>query len=104
MTHTSKLLRIAPEVPVVNLQEAIKYYEKQLGFVLAMEMPAGDYAIVERDSVAIHLFQENRSDPSPVGVHIFTRGLDELYKELELRGANISQGIMRKPWGNRDFE
>jgi uncharacterized glyoxalase superfamily protein PhnB len=98
----TKLSRIAPELPVLNLRASIQYYEQRLGFRLVMEMPGGDYAIVERDGVAIHLFQEGRSH-SPVGIHIFTEGLDELHADLTKRGARVSQGILQKPWGNRDF-
>jgi catechol 2,3-dioxygenase-like lactoylglutathione lyase family enzyme len=97
------LSRIAPEIPVSNLQESIEYYERQLGFRVVMEMPAGEYAIVERDEIAIHLFRDAAHSRSPVGIHIFTNQLDELHAELRQRGAHLSQGIMRKPWGNRDF-
>jgi catechol 2,3-dioxygenase-like lactoylglutathione lyase family enzyme len=97
----AKLSRIAPEIPVSDLRGSIEYYERKLGFRVAMEMPGGDYAIVERDDVAIHLFQNG--DHSPVGVHIFTAQLDELQGELEQRGARLTQKVERKPWGNRDF-
>jgi uncharacterized glyoxalase superfamily protein PhnB len=99
----AKLSRIAPEIPVSSLRAAIEYYEQKLGFRVSMEMPDGDYAIVERDDIAIHLFQDDARSHSPVGVHIFTHDLDELYAELQGRGAHVSQGIIRKPWGNRDF-
>jgi uncharacterized glyoxalase superfamily protein PhnB len=99
----AKLSRIAPEIPVSNLRESIEYYEQQLGFRVVMEMPAGDYAIVERDEIAIHLFQDDTRKHSPVGMHIFTHQLDELHAELKERGARLSQDIMRQPWGNRDF-
>src|ERR1700733_13726063 len=98
-----KLSRIAPELPVSNLGEAIKYYEQQLGFRVAMMMPSGNYAIVERDDIAIHLFQDDAQSPSPIGIHIFTEGLETLHAELQNRGARVSQGILCKPWGNRDF-
>jgi catechol 2,3-dioxygenase-like lactoylglutathione lyase family enzyme len=97
------LSRIAPEMPVSNLQKSLEYYEQQLGFRVVMEMPAGDYAIVERDEIAIHLFRDDTQSHSPVGVHIFTHQLDELQDELRQRGAHLSQEIVRKPWGNRDF-
>jgi uncharacterized glyoxalase superfamily protein PhnB len=99
----AKLSRIAPEIPVSNLRESIEYYEQKLGFRVVMEMPAGDYAIVERDEIAIHLFQDEARRHSPVGMHIFTDELDELYAELKQRGARLSRDIMRQPWGNRDF-
>jgi uncharacterized glyoxalase superfamily protein PhnB len=98
-----KLLRIAPELPASNLGAAIEHYEQKLGFRVAMQMPDGDYAIVERDDIAIHLFQDDKRSHSPVGIHIFTPDLDALYNELRQRSARLSQGIERKPWGNRDF-
>ncbi|HKV80702.1 MAG TPA: glyoxalase superfamily protein [Candidatus Sulfotelmatobacter sp.] len=99
----AKLSRIAPEIPVSNLQDSVDYYQRILGFQLTMETPARDYAIVERDGIAIHLFQDNTRPLSPVGVHIFTDQLEDLQTELQGRGASLSQGIVRKPWGNRDF-
>jgi uncharacterized glyoxalase superfamily protein PhnB len=97
------LSRIAPELPVSDLRGSIEYYEQKLGFQVALEMPAGDYAIVERDGIAIHLFRDDSGSHSPVGVHIFTHQLDELHAELQQRGARLTQQIVRKPWGNRDF-
>ncbi len=98
-----KLSRIAPELPVSNLKQSLRYYEQKLGFRVAMEMPGGNYAIVERDDIAIHLFEEDAQRSSPVGIHIFGEDLEALYMELKSRGARISQEILRKPWGNRDF-
>lgn len=97
------LSRIAPEIPVSDLRAAIDYYRQKLGFALAMELASGDYAIVERDGIAIHLFQDHVNAGVSVGVHIFTDELDELHAELRNRGAAICQDILRKPWGNRDF-
>ena len=99
----AKLARIAPEIPVSNLRASIDHYQKKLGFRVAMQMPEGDYAIVERDDVAIHLFQEDVRTQSPASMHIFTDGLDELFAELQQRGAHVSKEIVRQPWGNRDF-
>jgi uncharacterized glyoxalase superfamily protein PhnB len=99
----AQLSRIAPEIPATDLRASIRYYQQMLGFHLVMEMPAGDYAIVERDDVAIHLYQDDSAARSPTAVHIFTEQLDELYAELKQRGTSLSQEILRKPWGNRDF-
>src|SRR5262245_4121286 len=96
-----RLSRVAPELPVSDMAEAIQYYEKKLGFRLVMEMP--DYAVVERDDVALHLFHNHAGTSSPVGIHIFTYQLDELEAELQRNGVMLSQPIMQKPWGNRDF-
>jgi uncharacterized glyoxalase superfamily protein PhnB len=97
----ARLSRIAPEIPVSNLRTSLEYYKEKLGFRVATEL--ADYAIVERDGVAIHLFRNAVQPSSTVGVHIFTPDLDELHAEFQSRGAQISQDIVRKPWGNREF-
>ena len=99
----TRLARVAPELPVSDLSSALEYYEQKLGFRVAMRMPSDDYAIVERDDVAIHLFHASPGTYSPVAIHIFTQDLPSLHAELERRGARVSQQIAQKPWGNRDF-
>ena len=102
MPLVPKLLRIAPELPVSDLHAAIEYYENRLGFRLASKIADSEYAIVERDNVAIHLFRDV-AHGAPMAVHVFTSGLDEFYAEVNRRGARVSQPIATKPWGNRDF-
>lgn len=98
----SNLVRVAPELPSSDIARSLEYYTNQLGFQVAMIMPGGDYAVVERDSVAIHLF-EAAPGHEPAAIHVFIEGIDELHGELAGRGANVVQGVERKPWGNREF-
>jgi len=100
-TTVAKLSRIAPELPATDLRASTQYYVERMGFTLAVEMQ--DYAIVERDGVAIHLFQDAAREQTPVGIHIFTHDLEELFAEFEAGGAKITQPIEQKPWGNREF-
>ncbi len=99
----ASLMRVAPELPVNDLSETLQHYERQLGFQVAMTMPERHYAIVERDGVALHLFKNDSGAHSPGSIHIFATDLDELLGELQTRGAQITQPIIRQPWGNRDF-
>ena len=99
----ASLMRAAPELPVSDMAEALEHYEKKLGFRVATTMPEGNYAIVDRDGVALHLFETDFRAHSPGSVHIFVAGLDELFAELQARGVQITQKIVRQPWGNRDF-
>jgi len=96
------LARIAPELPVNNIEHAVHYYERKLGFKVATWIPESEYAIVERDGVAIHLFAD-QSRRSAIGVHIFTSDLEQLFAEMQQNGAEITQAIEQKPWGNREF-
>ena len=98
-----RLTRVAPELPVQNLASALEYYSDRLGFEVASVLPARDYAIVERDDVALHLFEAQAGAHSPVAIHTFASGLEELHAELATRGAHVAQGIVRQPWGNREF-
>ncbi len=99
----ARLLRIAPELPAANLKAALQFYEHKLGFRVAAQIPGRDYAIVERDGIAIHLFQDATRKHSPVGIQVFTTELESLRDDFIDRGARLSQDIARKPWGNRDF-
>jgi predicted enzyme related to lactoylglutathione lyase len=99
----ASLMRVAPELPVDDMAEALQHYEKQLGFQVAMTMPELNYAIVERDGVSLHLFTNDSQAHSPGSVHIFATDLDDLLAELQTRGAQLTQAIVRQPWGNRDF-
>lgn len=38
----AKITRIAPELPAVNVQAALEYYEHKLGFRVAMQMLSGN--------------------------------------------------------------
>jgi uncharacterized glyoxalase superfamily protein PhnB len=99
----AKLTRIAPELPVLNLQQTLSFYQQKLGFRVAMQMPEANYAIVERDEIALHLFEDDLRRHSSVGIHLFTPDLDALCAEVKERGAHLSQETERKPWGNREF-
>src|SRR5689334_21292082 len=83
-----RILRVAPEVPVLAVRKSAAYYADKLGFETVMVMAQGDYAIVERDGVAIHLFQAG-AGTGPVSIHIFAHGLDDLHDELRRRGAAV---------------
>jgi catechol 2,3-dioxygenase-like lactoylglutathione lyase family enzyme len=98
----ARLARVAPELPAANLVAALAFYER-LGFAPPGDAPIRDYAIVERDGVALHLFEDRQRRVTPVGVHIFTPELTELHEEFEDRGVRFAQKIERKPWGNREF-
>ena len=97
------LTKVAPELPVPDLAAALEYYTGRLGFEVATIMPGRDYAIVERDEVSLHLFVPVSSAPAAVSIHVFASDLDELFGELESRGALVTQEIVRRPWGNREF-
>src|SRR5579863_1418550 len=93
----AKLTRIAPELPAANLDNALAYYEKKLGFTVVSRLPENDYAIVERDGLAIHLYTNQATKSAAVGLHIFTPDLDQLFAELQAAGATITRKSSESP-------
>lgn len=102
MEKHAQVLRAAPELPVADLEEALRFYREVLGFRTAMRMPDAEYAIVERDHVALHLFRADVAS-TPISCHLFTSGIDSLFAELQSSGAQLKQVLRQQPWGNRDF-
>lgn len=98
----ARLSRIAPELPAADLPAAIAFYRK-LGFEPVSETPTRDYAIVERDGIALHLFEDTQHRSAPMGIHLFTTDLARPFEEFASRGIPFTQKIERRPWGNRDF-
>ena len=108
MTHSlsrspdrPRLQSVAPEIPVSSVDVATRWYEEKLGFRTTMTMSHGDYAIVERDGAALHLFVGGEA--APVSLHIFVDAIEALAEELKGRGATIAQPLTRQSWGARDF-
>jgi len=62
-----------------------------------MQMPAGDYAIVERDEHCDSLAPRRHPESFAVGIHIFTQDLEALHAELEQHGALGPRGSYASP-------
>ena len=110
--------RVAPILGVQNVRQTAEYYRDVLGFDLDPEdgvfqpspdEPGGVYAIVKRDGVWIH-FQIRRGEipqrerPSlERDVYLYVDNLDELYVDLQRRGAQITQPPRQAPYGLREI-
>lgn len=109
----------SPILGVRNVRQAAEYYRDVLGFDLdpvegvfqpTADEPGGVYAIVKRAGVWIHL-QIRRGDlpQRALGaferdVYLYVDGLDDLYAELQRRGAKILQAFRVAPYGIRENE
>jgi len=96
-----KFSAIAPIFQVANLQRAIDFYTKVLGFEL--EWTAGDpldRASLCRDSVEITI----ETDPSPVRgkAYIYVTGVNEIYTRAAAAGANVTVPLADRFYGMRD--
>jgi catechol 2,3-dioxygenase-like lactoylglutathione lyase family enzyme len=107
---TARLLGIAPQFLVDDLEGAIAYYREQLGFAVDFRH-GGFYASVSRDGIAIHLKcapktlgdRAHRRQHEHLDAYIGVTGVAVLHDELRSRGARISKPLEARPWSCLDF-
>lgn len=106
----SKITGIAPQLLVDDLERAIDYYRRCLGFQLDFVYEAF-YASVSRDGCAIHLKeahdtrveQGDRRQEEHLDAYIAVSDAPALHRELQTSGALITQPLEDKPWSCREF-
>ena len=100
----------APQFLVDRLDDALAFYEEQLGF--ARDFVYEDfYASVSRDGAVIHLKcarklqaeRAHRKSEEHLDAYLAVSGVRELHDELVRRGAPIVKRLEERPWGARDF-
>ena len=101
---------IAPQFLVDDLERAIAYYCDKLGFQLDFKYQSF-YAAVRRDGFAIHLKlapkldtdRANRKQNEHLDAYISVSGIEGLFSELEMRGAQVIKPLEERPWACLDF-
>ena len=107
MTQETNLKQAIPSKVVSDLDKALTYYKKQLGFKVAFTW--GDpacYAGVTHDDVDIHLFPEDDHHGMKAGNSASMMIVDDvasLHEEFVERGVDITQPLKKKDWGMTDF-
>lgn len=106
----AKLMAIAPQFLVTDLDGSVEYYCQRLGFVLDF-IYDDFYACVSRDGCAIHLKEApkteadraHRRQHEHIDAHIAVQNAGALHHELLSRGARITRPLEDRPWACRDF-
>ena len=101
---------IAPQFLVDDLERAIAYYCDKLGFELDFKYQSF-YAAVKRDGFAIHLKhapklaadRASRKQNEHLDAYISVWGIQGLFSELEMRGAQVIKPLEERPWACADF-
>ena len=107
---TTRVVGIAPQFLVDDLETAITYYCNKLGFDLDFCYESF-YASVSRDGYANHLKcaaktasdRANRKDNEHLDAFIAVTGIKQLHEELQSHGARITRGLEERPWSAEDF-
>jgi len=105
-----RLISLAPQFLVDDLDRAITYYRDVLGFSFG-ETWRGLYAIGARDNLQIHLKKApktaadraHRRECEHLDVYAGVSGIEEFYEQCVARGAKILKPLAATAWGTKDF-
>jgi catechol 2,3-dioxygenase-like lactoylglutathione lyase family enzyme len=108
--RSTRVIGIAPQFLVHDLDRAIAYYCDKLGFELDFKYQ-DFYAAVSRDGFAIHLKcapklprdREDRKQNEHLDAYISVAGIRDLFRELEARGAQMIRPLEQRPWACLDL-
>ncbi len=108
----AKLIGIAPRLVVKNVVITAEYYRDTLGFTIIdyfADPPV--YAMVERDGFQVHF---GKADNGAIQMNetirngvtdfiIWVPEIDAFFEELQSRNAIITEGIVKRVYGSREF-
>jgi catechol 2,3-dioxygenase-like lactoylglutathione lyase family enzyme len=95
--------RVAPTIPVTDIDHALRFYRDVLGFVVAFTN--GDpvsFAVIKQGDAQLHLGVQ----PGKAGsmhAHLMVDDLDGIHNALRQAGIPIRQPPTIQPWGLRDL-
>ena len=89
-----------------DIQRAIEFYTKQLGFQLTFD-DKGDppnYVGFRRDAVELHMQFQFDFEMSAIRLRFLVEDPDVLFNEYRQRGVECTPNSVRDtPWGTREF-
>jgi uncharacterized glyoxalase superfamily protein PhnB len=99
-----------PEMPVTDMNAALDYYERTLGFNIDWGGADGGIAGISKGQCRMFLtdsdFREQRGNAPPVMIWLNLNSkdeVDELYETWNARGARIVATPESKPWKLHEF-
>jgi len=108
----AKLIGIAPQLVVADVNATASYYQHVLGFTLiglVGEPPV--YAMVERDGFQVHFAKSDVGDirrnkdyrSISHDLIIWVPEIDDFFEEVKSKNAKITEGIVQRVYGSREF-
>jgi uncharacterized glyoxalase superfamily protein PhnB len=99
-----------PEIPVADMDQALDYYERKLGFSIAWGGADGGIAGISKGECRMFLtdrdFRAGHGNDAPVIVWLnldSKEEVDELYEIWNADGARIVSAPESKPWKLHEF-
>lgn len=98
-----ELHRAIPRLLVLNVDAAVPFYTRVLGFEERFRYPG--YAGVSRDGVEIHLSQcDDPALPKITSCKVEMSGIDDLHETCRQEGVVHPKGsLAEQPWGQKEF-
>lgn len=98
----AQILKAAPVLPALNMQQTLDYYIAMLGFSVIAQYDG--YALIERDGVELHFFESDDEDLArSSGCYIRVGNIQQLYSEYTRSNVNLVIPLEAKPWGMNEF-
>ena len=106
----ANFLQVTPFMHVPDLEQALEFFTKALGFETPLRM--NDYAYVHRETVGFRLLQNRGEDGAPPGnrrfaYYIDVEDVDRLYEELKPQLSALPRGDVHGPadksYGQREL-
>ena len=89
-----------------DIQQAIVFYTRQLGFELAFGDKADppNYVGFRRDAVELHMQFQFEYEMGTIRLRFLVEDPDAIFSEYRLRGVECNpEGVHDTPWGTREF-
>lgn len=97
--------RMAPTVPVSDIDEAVDFYTRILGFTKTFENgnPVG-FVILRKDAAELHLSLKRKHKGSAANIaHLLVDDATALYQQLETHQVRIIKALRDADFGLRCF-
>lgn len=96
---------IISKLPFIDKEMSLDFYLRGLNFQLAVDF--GDYLILKKENLEIHLFEFSSLEPSKSDFMIYLRTseINSIYNELQSKGISIYPNgkLETKHWGQKEF-
>ena len=99
-----------PEIPVTDMNKALNYYERNLGFTIDWGGADGGIAGISKGECRMFLtdrdFRQHHGNAAPVMIWLNLNSkeeVDELYEIWKDAGATIVSAPESKPWKLHEF-
>jgi catechol 2,3-dioxygenase-like lactoylglutathione lyase family enzyme len=95
-----------PIIGTRDIDRAIEFYTKQLGFDLTFRGSADtpNYIVFRRDAVVLHMQFQFEHEMGTIRLRFLVADADALFSEYRQRGVACTEsGIRDTSWGTREF-